>query len=271
MSYKLGFLKLRFTVEEGSKKEKFIKNIIEAENNIKRFLAKLFIGKRQKHNVIINNQQFYFYDTIFSQGYTGVVKDMESDCYNLSKIDFKEDDIVIDIGANIGMVSVYLAKKYPFLKIYSFEPFKASYDSFIENIKINNVPKGVIYPFNKAVTKDGRNIAMKTDDVLNSVSSTIDFKNDKLDGGNIVKSVTLDHIIETVLAENKQNNIKLLKMDCELSEYEILKNTKAENLKKIVYLSAEFHEKKNFGNPEELENYVKKYIPNVKVVKCKLD
>lgn len=269
MSYELGFLKLRFSVEEGSKKEKFIKYIIKTENNIKRFFAKTL--KRKKHSIIINNQQFYFYDIIFSLGYTGVVKDMENDCYGLSKIDFKENDIVIDIGANIGMVSLYLAKKYPFLKIYAFEPFKISYDSFIKSIKINNISGKTIYPFNKAVTKDGRNIVMETTDLLNSVSSTVAFKKKESKRDNIIQSITLDNIIETVLSENKQDHIKLLKMDCELSEYEILKNTKIENLKKISYLSAEFHEKDGFGNPAELEAYVKKYIPNVKIVKCKLN
>ena len=119
---------------------------------------------------------------------------MKNDCYGLSQIDFKENDIVIDIGANIGMVSLYLAKRYPFLKIYSFEPFKASYESFIENIKINNIPKGTINPFNKAVTKDGRDIVMKTDDILNSVSSSIDFGKDKLDSAckDKIQSITLD-------------------------------------------------------------------------------
>ena len=269
MSYKLGFLKLRFSVEEGSKKEKIIKYLIKTENNIKRFFAKSL--KRKKHSVVINNQQFYFYDIIFSLGYTGVIKDMEDDCYGLSKIDFKENDIVIDIGANIGMISIYLAKKYPFLKIYAFEPFKASYDSFIKSIKSNNIPNGTIHAFNKAVTKDGRNIFMETVDLLNSVSFSVALKKGESKEHKKVSSTTLDNIIETALAENKQDRIKLLKMDCELSEYEILKNTKIENLKKISYLSAEFHEKEGFGNPEELETYIKQYIPNVRIVKCKLD
>ena len=273
MSYKLGFLKLRFSVDVGSRKEKILKKIIGIEDSIKRFLAKLLIGKRQKHHVIIDNQQFYFRDIILSRSYVGPVKEIELDTYGFKKINFKKGDIVIDIGANIGVISIYLAKKYPFLKIYSFEPFKMSYNSFLENIKINDIPKGVIYPFNKAVTKDGRDIVLKTDDFLNSVSLSIDFKKDKLDpkDKNTIPSVTLDNIVETALIENKQDHIKLLKMDCELSEYEILKNTKTENLTKISYLSAEFHEKAGFENPDELETYVKTYIPNTTIVKCKID
>jgi len=276
MSYKLGFFKMRFSVEEGSKKEKIIKGIIKIEDGIKRFLAKLLLGellkfKGRKHSVCINDQKLIFYDLMFSEAFKWIAEDIEKDCYGFKNIDFKEGDIVIDIGANIGIVSVYLAKKYPFLKIYSFEPFPANYRLLLKNIKINNIPDGIIHPFNEAITKDGRNIVMSASNYLNSGSFSINFKEHNLEGNNIVHSATLDSIIETVLAENKQEHIRLLKMDCELSEYEILKNTKIENLRKISFLSGEFHEKKGFDNPDELESYVKKYIPNVNIVKCKLD
>ena len=275
MSDKLGFCKLRFSVEEGSKKEKIIKTIIKIENNIKAFFIKpiYYIKKRKLNVVFINNQKFYFYDTLFSWAYKGIASEMQSDNYSLNQIEFKPNDIIIDIGANIGIVSIYLAKKYPFLKIYSYEPLKTNYESFIKNIEINKVDKGIIKIFNSAVTKDSRSIVMKTDDISNSGSFTVDFSKNKVNisDKDIVKSTTLDNIIETVLAENKKDSIKLLKIDCELSEYEILENTKITNLKRIQNLTGEFHEKEGFGNVEKLEFYVKKYIPNVKITKCKLD
>lgn len=272
MSYKLGFFKMRFSVEEGSRKEKIIKSIIKIEDGIKRFLGKFLKFKGKKHSVCINGQKLFFYDLLFSEAFKWIAEDIEKDCYGFKKMDFKKGDIIIDIGANIGIVSVYLAKKYPFLKIYSFEPFPANYRLLLKNIKINNIPDGIIHPFNEAVTKDGRDIVMSASDYLNSGSFSINFKEHNLNGNkNIVHSSTLDSIIETALAENKQEHIRLLKMDCELSEYEILKNTKIENLKKISFLSGEFHEKKGFDNPDELESYVKKYIPNVNITRCKLD
>ncbi|MDR1942677.1 MAG: FkbM family methyltransferase [Endomicrobium sp.] len=52
------------------------------------------------------------------------------------------------------------------------------------------------------------------------------------------------------------NTIKLLKIDCEGSEYEILENTKEENLKKILHFHGEFHENENrfIGNATSLKN-----------------
>lgn len=61
----------------------------------------------------------------------------------------------MDIGANIGMVSIYLAKNYPFLKIYAFESTRKNYQSFLKNIQLNHIPDSIIFAENKAVTKDG--------------------------------------------------------------------------------------------------------------------
>jgi precorrin-6B methylase 2 len=42
------------------------------------------------------------------------------DEYNIRKMNFEDGDVVVDIGANVGSVSLYIAKKYPNVKVYSF-------------------------------------------------------------------------------------------------------------------------------------------------------
>lgn len=76
----------------------------------------------------LSGLDFVFYDSILS-GTVNTVSG-EIDNYDFDSIDFKERDVVIDIGGNIGMVSIYLAKKYPFLKIYAFEPVIQNYQNF---------------------------------------------------------------------------------------------------------------------------------------------
>ena len=105
----------------------------------------------------INDIDFLFFDSITSNITNGIAKEIENE-YNLNNIDFKEGDIVIDIGGNVGMVSIYLAKKYPFLKIYSFEPLKQNYENFLKNIELNKIPKDIITVENLAITKDGRDV-----------------------------------------------------------------------------------------------------------------
>lgn len=57
-----------------------------------------------------------------------------------------------------------------------------------------------------------------------------------------------------------------MKIDCEGSEYEILENTKEENLKKILHFRGEFHENKQiYGNATKLKEYLECYIDDIKV------
>lgn len=210
------------------------------------------------HKCKLSNTDFYFYDSI--QSCTVDIVNQEISPYNMDKIDFKEGDVVIDIGANVGMVYIYLAKKYPFLKIYSFEPVKQNYENLLRNIDINNIPNGVITAENVAITKDRRNIDMVVPLVNTGGSSFIFENNLPTINTNInigVKSITFDDIFE----KYNIDKCKLLKIDCEGSEYEILYNASENNLKKCENMRGEFH-----GNKEEQEKlyeYCLKYISNI--------
>ena len=97
------------------------------------------------HEYNIKGIPLKFYDSIWSVTSDVVAGEINNNPeYNFENIDFKEGDSVIDIGGNIGMISIFLAKKYPFLKIYAFEPVKQNYDNFLKNIKLNNIPNGII-------------------------------------------------------------------------------------------------------------------------------
>jgi FkbM family methyltransferase len=98
---------------------------------------------------------------------------IDGQSYVFDNIDFKPGDAVIDIGGNIGIISIYLAKKYPFLKIYSFEPVKYNFDNFLRNIKLNNIPDGIIKVENRAVTKDARKVQINFDPFNTGASSII--------------------------------------------------------------------------------------------------
>lgn len=74
------------------------------------------------------------------------------------------------------------------------------------------------------------------------------------------------------MTKHKIKELKLLKIDCEGSEYEILYNTNEEILKRIKSLRGEFHENKRLTEEYDVENlysYVRQYIDDVKVVKAK--
>ena len=237
---------------------------------LKRSISKILTDKQYIHTVNIKGFLLHFQDCILSDSVNGIAQELnEFDAYNFDDIDFKEGDIVVDIGGNIGMISIYLAKKYPFLKIYAFEPVRENYENFKENIKLNNIPEGIITLYNKAVTKDGRKVAMNInyENKGGSAISDVFATNYNYSYKNIdVDSITLEEIF-------KQHNIehlKLLKIDCEGCEYEILYNTPTRILSKISILRGEFHENPSFTsryNASELEEHCSKYIDNVNVSK----
>jgi FkbM family methyltransferase len=48
------------------------------------------------------------------------------------------EEIIFDIGANIGWFSLVCSKNFPKSKILSFEPIKHNFDFLLENVKLNN-------------------------------------------------------------------------------------------------------------------------------------
>nr|WP_269278650.1 FkbM family methyltransferase [Oxalobacter aliiformigenes] len=166
------------------------------------------------------------------------------------------------MGANVGIISIYLAKKYPFLKIYSYEPVKRNYLNLMKDLELNGIPGGTIIAENKAVTKDNRKINMNFD-ICNSGGSfseeAITYRNNAYYTTSLINSITLDDIFK----KYSINKLKLLKIDCEGSEYKILYKTK--NLSKISFIRGEFHCPAESEEASRLLEYCKRFVSNVSV------
>ena len=216
--------------------------------------------------------QFEFLDANTSKAVELITREINiASEYNFEELDFKPGDVVIDIGANVGMVSIYLAKVYPFLKIYSFEPIKLNYSNFVQNIQKNEIPDGTIIHERKAVTGDGRSVSLMFNPLNSGGSAVTDFNQKgyimKAEDQNI-ESITLNEIFE----KYDIKKVKLLKIDCEGAEYEILRNCSTQNLKKIEHLRGEFHELSSLPTEDnciDLIKFCKKYIKNVDVVELR--
>jgi FkbM family methyltransferase len=207
-----------------------------------------------------------FYDFYKSSTCSFIANEINNDSYDIAidnKVNFKNDDVVIDIGGNIGMVSILLAKKYPFIKIYAFEPVYENWKNFKRNIKINNVNN--IKLFNLAVAGNNCFAKIEHDYNINICSSLMknfihQWQREICIKRNTVKTITLDDI----LLRFKIDKCKLLKIDCEGSEFEIFYNSKL--LNKIEYVTGETHSYDNKrNNRESLLKYLEKYFPNNKI------
>ena len=70
--------------------------------------------------------------------------------YKKSGFQINQNDIVLDIGAHIGLFTLYASQFCTKGLIYSFEPMKDNYELLLENIKSNNLEQVKI--FNLAVS-----------------------------------------------------------------------------------------------------------------------
>ena len=179
-----------------------------------------------------------------TDGITKIVSREVAKDYAVDNLGIGPQDTVIDIGAHVGIVSCYLAKRYG-CKVVAYEPVKANFDKLLENAKLNGV---TIEAINKAVTADGRMVKIQTVEG-NSGGATI------LGGtGMEVESVAITDVL--------RDGCALLKIDCEGAEFEILP---AAPLEKVKRLRGEFHA--GGGNMDALEILVRQTVPDVKVTR----
>lgn len=132
-------------------------------------------------------------------------------------------DICFDIGANIGIHTLFLAKLGG--KVISIEPNQTVFNTLIKNIEINNFTN--IIPLNIAVSDSVNKKKFYQSIKLNLVStleeSHIKSYTNLIDDFKVIEIQTkpLDLIVRELGLENK--SIKLIKIDVEGHEISVLK------------------------------------------------
>jgi FkbM family methyltransferase len=150
--------------------------------------------------------------------------------YNqLPSFDISKSDFVVDVGAHIGIFSIFAATKAKNGRVYSYEPLLENFKFLERNILINSLKN--ISIFNLGVA--GRKMERKF--FINPVGGSL-IGNSNLNFRRI-QCITLEDIFN----DNKLEKINFLKIDCEGAEYEILFNTPKEIFEKIDRISMEYH------------------------------
>lgn len=176
--------------------------------------------------------------------------------YNSKNYNISNDGPIIDIGAHIGLFSLYVSQFYKNSKIFCYEPNKENFELLIENLSNNNLKN--IFANNLAVSDSNEKIKL----YINKDQSghNLFYKSELSE---IVQSITLQKIFD----DNKITKCSILKLDCEGAEYQILKSLPQKYLKNISFIILEYHMADS--NPElieELQNYLKQQ--NFDTQKC---
>ncbi|MBA2675394.1 non-ribosomal peptide synthetase, partial [Ramlibacter sp.] len=203
--------------------------------------------------------------------FADIFKDSEYAGHGLTLAD---DACVFDVGANIGMFSVFMSRQFPRAKIYAFEPIKALFGSLSLNRRLHGIRGEAFnvglsdearlatfrfYPHNTAVStsvvshEDTREIvrgfvdnqvtAMSASTAASGTGAGAAEVSDILD----TQLTYEEHVcqlrrISEVIAEQRVEHIDLLKVDVEGAELDVLRGIDEDDWAKIGQLVIEVHD-----------------------------
>jgi FkbM family methyltransferase len=149
----------------------------------------------------------------------------------------KANDVVIDIGANIGMFSLFAAKVFSTVKVYAFEPAAESFALLKKNVLLNNLTNIKCYQCSVfSVTGEQTlyiDIGSTADTMIQSrIKAPDSVKKER------VPCLSLDDLF----SKYEIARCNFLKVDVEGSEFDIFLSASAQTLNKIDTIAMEFHE-----------------------------
>ena len=159
--------------------------------------------------------------------------------YGIPDLTFAKGDVIVDVGAHIGGVSIILATLHPKARIIAFEPAANNYASLCSNLEANGIRN--VTAVKQAVMGERGELTL-TWAPHATAGSTVGLSDAarlaRERGGwksETVTCVTLDD----VFAEHEIEHCSWLKLDCEAAEWGIL--AKSGVLHRVDRLAVELH------------------------------
>ncbi len=124
----------------------------------------------------------------------------------------RPDPVVVDCGANIGLASLWFAKKFPTSLIYAYEADPSLFKLLQKNISSHGLQKRV-FPFNFAIWRDASGVEFDQEGGFSGQISR--YKHQHVKNTVRVPSITLAQLLEPL------PHVDLLKIDIEGAECQI--------------------------------------------------
>jgi FkbM family methyltransferase len=139
------------------------------------------------------------------------------------------DSVFLDIGANIGTVSVPMAQKVK--EVLAFEPVPENVELLRENIRLNGVPNARVFPL-----------------ALGSEEGSVSLQTESGDTGSF--SVRGEGDTPMVTLDSLHTNPSFVKMDVEGHELEVLKGAREtiERYKPVIWFEINLIESRKRGD-----------------------
>lgn len=217
--------------------EKFFKNYynsfsFDAGNEVLRVRRQLKDADFNKGICLLNYSGTSYVMSLRPAEFIGftAMKEGSWEYENIKTIDFfigeKQEGIFIDVGANIGAITIPLAKKRPEITFICFEPNPDIFKELKSNISLNNLKNVIALPLLCGEQSDSKMdfYALNYDNGNNNMGMSSSNKlNDNLNYDLIqVSSIKIDDLIKD---QFPQLPIIGMKIDVEGHEYSVLKGS----------------------------------------------
>ena len=123
--------------------------------------------------------------------------------YSKPKFEISDTDVIIDIGAHIGLFTLYASQYCKHGIIFCFEPVEENYNVLLYNIAHNNIKN--VKPFKSAVSKSESTITIyrNKDEAANSMF-----------GSDSTSLQVYSKSLKRIIDENSIDRCDLIKIDC---------------------------------------------------------
>ncbi len=193
---------------------------------------------------IVHGVNLKFIDLKSSGTVDCVFTELQRDDYGLEQINLSSKDIVIDVGANVGMFAIYVKKKFN-CRVIAFEPVPLNFKHLKDNIELNGLSLEDFELHNTAITdEEGGVIEIGTPE-YNTGGSSIFHRCD------VISKCPTERLHKYITGD-----VTYLKIDTEGGEYKIVPDI-LESLNNFSYIGIEYHRFNSSQSPLELHNLLK--------------
>ncbi len=140
--------------------------------------------------------------------------------------------VVIDVGANIGTFALFAATAAQDVSVYAYEPFPENVDWLRSNITASGVQNVQACSLAVAGQSGQRTLCVDSDWIMHRLGES-----DGTSGSMSVDCISLDDVFTV----HKIDSCNLLKLDCEGSELEILRDCSDETICRVNRIVGEQH------------------------------
>ena len=141
----------------------------------------------------------------------------------INTFEAKPDGVFFDVGANIGVYSLYAASLYPDMKIYAFEPYLPNYMRLLQNIELNGFKNITALPIAIGLKYSADILYLKYDEVGSSggqIREPIDEHGKEFKPVRIQPIITIPMLIAANFLSNQDPHF--VKVDVDGKEFDVI-------------------------------------------------